>query len=779
VRSPTASPPPGRGVPCGWGGRAGPSGRLSSRHLPRARAGSARPAAPGRPSRARSPPPARPASPGPACCRSSAAPARCSARARLPAPPRLRGVWGGKDGGGVRGEGRCRGRAPPRIRARSEGLTRAVPVVGCGRRALGHRDRMPMPTLTEDGPLSLEGRGYPPVPKLPGFHNNQENARPRPQNLRFVNGIPGNYGDVRTRPQSAPVARGRGARKEAVAPAPAPVAPGSRPGTAAPSRVPAWLAFDRQVLRYYAFFKEAVTESPSEEWRLRKCTIMYYLEDGTLQVSEPKVDNSGIPQGTFLRRHRVAKPQGGFVTFQDLNIGTTLNMYSRSFSIAGCDGFTREFLETQGERPPANMAFPEDPYLAKKAEREAATQQRRGMTETSQTFFSVGMKNQNFFRNDRKVLRFFATWDDTGSLFGDRRAFILHYYLSDDSVEILEVAQRNSGRDAFPLLLHRMRLPKHLYEVGVRPMSASARAKARHQYYHFSDLRIGSTVRVYGRDLLLHDCDEFTQNWFLNNTRGLTVADFTALPVPTAAASRPEPQVPPRDAFTIGSDEDTIANCVSLVPKQPLRDMHHFIANEGKVMRFTARFADLPPAYSLHSPADGERNFIVSFFLVDGSLQIFEPPQRNSGVMAGKFLERSAVYKPGAGRHKYRATDFGVGAVIVASGRAFRLVEADEYTLNYMEEHPDTFPQADHQRVLQKLRLEFSSPEKVDALRAQLIRSDADGLGDVAAAQLSQILADTGAKPLSTQEAVTLARYLGGKGEGFEFPATGLLGLLA
>ena len=637
---------------------------------------------------------------------------------------------------------------------------------------------MPMPTLTEDGPLSLEGRGYPPVPKLPGFHSNQENARPRPQNLRFVNGIPGNYGDVRTRPQSAPVARGRGAKApQAAAPAPA---AGSRPGTAATSRVPAWLAFDRQVLRYYAFFKEAVTESPSEEWRLRKCTIMYYLEDGTLQVSEPKVDNSGIPQGTFLRRHRVAKPDGGFMTFQDLVIGTTISMYSRSFSIAGCDGFTREFLEAQGENPAANLAFPEDPYVAKKAQREAATQQRRGMTETSQTFFSVGMKNQSFFRNDRKVLRFFATWDDTGSLFGDRRAFIVHYYLSDDTVEILEVAQRNSGRDAFPLLLHRMRLPKHLYEVGVRPMSASARAKARHQYYHFMDLRIGSTVRVYGRDLLLHDCDEFTQNWYLSNIRGLSVADFAALPVPTAKASRAEPQVPPRDAFTIGSDEDTIANCVSLVPKQPLRDMHHFIANEGKVMRFTARFADLPPAYRLHSPADAERNFVVSFFLVDGSLQIFEPPQRNSGVIGGKFLERSAVYKPGAGRHKYSAADFGVGAIIVASGRAFRMVEADEYTLHHMEEHPETFPQANAKAVLQKLREQFASAEKVDELRAQLIRSDAEGLGDVAAAQVPQILTDAGAtKSLSTQEAVTLARVLGGRGEGYEFPATELLSALA
>ena len=108
------------------------------------------------------------------------------------------------------------------------------------------------------------------------------------------------------------------------------------------------------------------------------------------------------------------------------------------------------------------------------------------------------------------------------------------------------------------------------------------------------------------------------------------------------------------------------------------------------------------------------------------------------------------------------------------------MVEADEYTLHHMEEHPETFPQANAKAVLQKLREQFASAEKVDELRAQLIRSDAEGLGDVAAAQVPQILTDAGAtKSLSTQEAVTLARVLGGRGEGYEFPATELLRALA
>ena len=58
------------------------------------------------------------------------------------------------------------------------------------------------------------------------------------------------------------------------------------------------------MLRFYAYFKEGVHESASESERLRYCVIHYYLEDGTIMVGEPKVDNSGIPQGTLLKRSK-------------------------------------------------------------------------------------------------------------------------------------------------------------------------------------------------------------------------------------------------------------------------------------------------------------------------------------------------------------------------------------------------------------------------------------------------------------------------------------------
>ena len=50
-----------------------------------------------------------------------------------------------------------------------------------------------------------------------------------------------------------------------------------------------------QVLNFSAYFQEAVVEDPNENYRIRKCTIYYYLEDDTVHILEPKIANSGIP----------------------------------------------------------------------------------------------------------------------------------------------------------------------------------------------------------------------------------------------------------------------------------------------------------------------------------------------------------------------------------------------------------------------------------------------------------------------------------------------------
>lgn len=71
-----------------------------------------------------------------------------------------------------------------------------------------------------------------------------------------------------------------------------------------------------------------------------------------------------------------------------------------------------------------------------------------------------------------QVLRFDCYWDDTGSLYGDKNAFTLNYYLSDDTVSVNEVLIANSGKDHFPTLLKRSKLPRD-WKVGKEVEDAS------------------------------------------------------------------------------------------------------------------------------------------------------------------------------------------------------------------------------------------------------------------------------------------------------------------
>ena len=56
-------------------------------------------------------------------------------------------------------------------------------------------------------------------------------------------------------------------------------------------------------------------------------------------------------------------------------------------------------------------------------------------------------------------------------MFGDMREMELHYFLADDTLEVLEKIPPNSGRDAVPMFLRRSKLPKEsvpLKQPGVQ-----------------------------------------------------------------------------------------------------------------------------------------------------------------------------------------------------------------------------------------------------------------------------------------------------------------------
>lgn len=75
-------------------------------------------------------------------------------------------------------------------------------------------------------------------------------------------------------------------------------------------------------------------------------------------------------------------------------------------------------------------------------------------------------------------------------------------------------------------------------------------------------------------------------------------------------------------------------------------------------------------------------------------ITIYEPPIRNSGIIGGKFLERTRIAKPGSSPDKpvfYGPDDMHIGSVIEIFNHRFVITNADEYVLKYMDEHPGQF----------------------------------------------------------------------------------------
>jgi hypothetical protein len=62
-----------------------------------------------------------------------------------------------------------------------------------------------------------------------------------------------------------------------------------------------------------------------------------------MHIIEKKIENSGIPQGVFLKRHKVPRPGNATVhySWEDLNIGVNIAVYERVFRITDCNEFTR------------------------------------------------------------------------------------------------------------------------------------------------------------------------------------------------------------------------------------------------------------------------------------------------------------------------------------------------------------------------------------------------------------------------------------------------------
>lgn len=463
------------------------------------------------------------------------------------------------------------------------------------------------------------------------------------------------------------------------------------------------------VLSFKGYFEEEAVQSPLENVVMRKVIIKYYLDDHTIEIIEPRIKNSGIPQGKFLKRQKVPKNinYNEFLCFNDFSVGGSAVIFGREIIIHSIDTFTREFYSAQGVYQADSYDAPKDDYTKTIEKKNVRTYDPslREYKEYSEVRLGGGNFNEGldkYLKNDGKVLIFDVVWNDD-TYAGGINFFKLHYHLSDDKMEIKEINEPNNGKTPFPLFLKRSHLPKQpklSHVPGMIPKTT--------EYYTAEDLMLGTTVKIYNREFLLINCDEFTKDYFKQNF-GVEQAKIEGYSRDKKNTKKVEIKVPPHNGF--GSEEDSLSNCYNLIPKPPKLDMAKMFAYDKIILRFVCRLVndefDLP-----------DKKLVMSFYCADDSIMISLMTEKNSGILSGKFLEKKK-YKNDATAAYFKPQELFVGQVLSINKHVLQIIQADEFTLNYMEAKPDVF--GDHLRsnVIQELKKQMANFSKLEDFKAK------------------------------------------------------------
>lgn len=211
----------------------------------------------------------------------------------------------------------------------------------------------------------------------------------------------------------------------------------------------------------------------------------------------------------------------------------------------------------------------------------------------------------------------------------------------------------------------------------------------------------------------------------LQDNLGCCDEELAPIDISVPAPSPIKQQLPPHNGF--GDPEETAKNCQRLVPlpSKHIQRYHHGILDVDRiVLRFAAKLVQQAGRVPL-SKVDVERTLVVSYYMADGTLSMYEPVVPNSGIVGGKFLQRCKAYTTMEKICAIDEKDLYIGAVIEIFGRAIMLIDADDFTWRIMEEDAHTFPKADGHSVLKRIFTQNNKPVSFDATEADAAKDPA------------------------------------------------------
>eukprot|EP00981_Chlorochromonas_danica_P009524 scaffold2721_cov181-Ochromonas_danica.AAC.2 len=508
------------------------------------------------------------------------------------------------------------------------------------------------------------------------------------------------------------------------------------------------------ILNFIAYFEER--PEGERQVLIRICNIYFYTEDGTIKVVEKPQDNSGVTQGTLVRRAIINKTNGTPFIEEDFRTGAVITIYGRNFHLVDADPATKDYLARTFGITFYPSPLPEDPYTKFRKTLEPGTADSwgkfRAKRDENKIFNEAKLGNtvdnsgrEGFNRYGALSLKFRCVWDNTENLYGDVLEYSLQYYLSDDTLEINSIPNSLTKDGNRMKLLKRSKLPKDFHlnmTLGERPPSAA--------FFHWTDLFIGLEVEVYARNLRIVDADGRTRDFY--EEQGMPLGPPIVQPSPEVVVHQRE--VPPPTGF--GSEEDSLRSVEgSLMPGPPPQKKY----GENKTLVFLA---------SLLSGTidDKDRRFVISVYITDNTVKVVEPPMRNSGFSGGTFLSRRVIKKANGDTLTYE--DFYVGCRLRVLMHEFLILNTSEGTLRWMEDKG--LPRSSFYPILDKIRPAVLSDAQNGFLSAafQEVETPEGGPGNATIEGLKAVLSRydlINGRPngISEHELMTIVRANGNK----------------
>lgn len=464
-------------------------------------------------------------------------------------------------------------------------------------------------------------------------------------------------------------------------------------------------------LRFKAYFEENVIEKGVPTTKARAVEILFHVHDNTLEITEMKVENVGIVQGKILKRHQVPKPledgtmsPESIYTINDFHSGVVLSIYSRDYTVVDCDVFTRGYYEDL--EMPFGDALPLPGHTYKTGS--LRPEKVEGVRSITQKFEPPSVKGAGFYAYGQKTLRFYGVYDDTYSLYGDKIFVKLHYFLANNTMEVVPENSRNSGRDNLGLpRLSKNGIPKSDDKFALTNANNTILQDGDPvEMYHWKQLQIGMAIQTGSIKVRILDADPFTRQFYENN--GLSLD--TGIILPKIESSEYDMSMKMEKTYSDAAvvPEDCVGMMAIGLQSEVPRDGEKLVKYSGMILRYVAKL-DNPKI------EDVDRVFIIQIYLEDDNVQIMEPPVRNSGFKGGVFLQKQPVISSESYR-SVEPTDFYIGVNIQLLSHRFIVYDADEFTQKYMEARGYMWSMCDMNNIKSKL------VESGDILMSRLIK---------------------------------------------------------